>query len=118
MKGWPVGGQGAAGGGRPGERPGGHRGYRLTFFRLFHGRPTPFAMFGGDFWRAGREGGGGQLSLLAPALAELGGSRIKKKSDFARYYLLFLTMGLRFVSFAFRGTIYKVGVSCRRGATF
>ena len=61
-----MGGQGAAGGGRPGERPGGHRGYRLTFFRLFQGRPTPFAMFGGDFWRAGREGGGGQL-LLNPS---------------------------------------------------
>ena len=53
-------------GSRPGERPGGHRGDRLTFFRLFQGRPTPFAMFGGDFWRAGREGGGGQL-LLNPS---------------------------------------------------
>ena len=118
MKGWPVGGQGAAGGGRLRERPGGHRGYRLTFFLLFQRRPTPFAMFGGDFWRAGREGGGGQLSPLAPALAELGGSRINQNDDFARYCLLFLTMGLRFVIFAFRGPIYKVGVSRRREPTF
>ena len=74
----------------------------------------------GKFFRRRRRrlGGGGQLSPLAPALAELGGSRVIQKSDFARYCLLFLTMGLRFVIFTFRGPIYKVGVSRRREATF
>ena len=65
------------------------------------------------------EGGRGAPGLqLAPALAELGGSRINQNDDFARYCLLFLTMGLGFVIFTFRGPIYKVGVSRRREATF
>ena len=90
VAGWAVGGgQGAAEGEEARGQPGGHRGYRATFFLLFQGRPTPFAMFGGDFWTGGREGGGGQLSPLAPALAELGGSRINQNDDFARYCLLF-----------------------------
>ena len=30
---------------------GSHRGYRLTFFRLFEGRLTPFASFREHFWK-------------------------------------------------------------------
>ena len=66
-------------------------------------------MFRDAFWRGGREGGGGQFSLIEFA-ASAGAEQISDtKGDFARYHVTFLTMGQLFATLLGRALIKKVG---------
>ena len=62
-------------------------------------------MFRGGFWRGGREGGGGQVSLIE-LTASAGAEQISDtKGDFARYHVTFLTMGQLFANLLGRALI-------------
>ena len=66
-------------------------------------------MFRGAFWRGGREGGGGQFSLIDLA-ASAGAEQISDtKCDFARYHVTFLSMVHFFENLFGRALIKKVG---------